>query len=116
MPTGSFAALTTPAPSSPSQIGTINDRTRMIRGTDLSSYQHRQQQRRTRRQQRPATNATGPSKLPPQIGSGISAPVPTACEDTETIIDRLDTHTKGGITTILDRIDELEAKITTTRP
>ena len=37
-------------------------------------------------------------------------------EDTETIIDRLDTHTKGGITTILDRIDELEAKITTKRP
>ena len=34
-------------------------------------------------------------------------------EDTETIIDRLDTHTKGGITTILDRLDSLEAKITT---
>jgi len=37
-------------------------------------------------------------------------------EDTETIIDRLDTHTKGGITTILDRIDELEATITTKHP
>jgi hypothetical protein len=34
-------------------------------------------------------------------------------EDTETIIDRLNSHTKGGITTILDRLDSLEAKITT---
>ena len=37
-------------------------------------------------------------------------------EDTETILDRLDTHTKGGITTILERIDGLEAKIIPKHP
>ena len=46
-------------------------------------------------------------------GEASEARAQKTFEDTETIIDRLDTHTKGGITTILDRIDELEAKITT---
>jgi hypothetical protein len=49
-------------------------------------------------------------------GEASEARAQKTFEDTETIIDRLDTHTKGGITTILDRIDELEAKITTKRP
>jgi hypothetical protein len=48
-------------------------------------------------------------------GEASEARAQKTFEDTETIIDRLDTHTKGGITTILDRIDELEAKITTKR-
>ena len=46
-------------------------------------------------------------------GEASEARAQKTFEDTETIIDRLDTHTKGGITTILDRIDELEAKIPT---
>jgi hypothetical protein len=49
-------------------------------------------------------------------GEASEARAQKTFEDTETIIDRLDTHTKGGITTILDRIDELEAKMTTKRP
>jgi hypothetical protein len=49
-------------------------------------------------------------------GEASDARAQKTFEDTETIIDRLDTHTKGGITTILDRIDELEAKITTKHP
>jgi hypothetical protein len=32
-------------------------------------------------------------------------------EDTETIVDRLDTHTQGGITTLLDELRTLEAKL-----
>lgn len=32
-------------------------------------------------------------------------------DDTEVILDRLDVHTEGGITAILDRLDELEAKL-----
>ena len=32
-------------------------------------------------------------------------------EDTELVADRLDTHTKGGITEILDRLDKLEANL-----
>jgi hypothetical protein len=49
-------------------------------------------------------------------GEASDARAQKTFEDTETIIDRLDTHTKGGITTILDRLDELEAKITTKQP
>jgi len=49
-------------------------------------------------------------------GEASEARAQKTFEDTETIIDRLDTHTKGGITTILDRIDELEAAITTKHP
>jgi hypothetical protein len=32
--------------------------------------------------------------------------------DTETILDRLDEHTAGGITAVIARVDELEAKLT----
>lgn len=46
-------------------------------------------------------------------GEASDARAEKTFEDTETIIDRLDTHTKGGITIILDRLDELEAKIMT---
>jgi hypothetical protein len=31
--------------------------------------------------------------------------------DTEVVMDRLDEHTAGGITTVLDRIDALEKKL-----
>ena len=31
-------------------------------------------------------------------------------EDVETVLDRLDEHTAGGIKTVLDRLDALEAK------
>ena len=49
-------------------------------------------------------------------GEASEARAQKTFEDTETIIDRLDLHTKGGITTILERIDELEAKITAKEP
>jgi hypothetical protein len=32
-------------------------------------------------------------------------------EDTEVVVDRLDEHTKGGIKTILDRLDQIEARL-----
>jgi hypothetical protein len=32
-------------------------------------------------------------------------------EDTEIVVDRLDEHTAGGIKTILDRLDQLEARL-----
>ena len=32
-------------------------------------------------------------------------------EDTELVVDRLDEHTAGGIKTILDRLDQLEARL-----
>ena len=32
-------------------------------------------------------------------------------EDTEVVVDRLDEHTAGGIRTILDRLDEIEARL-----
>jgi hypothetical protein len=32
-------------------------------------------------------------------------------EDTEIVVDRLDTHTAGGIKTILDRLDQIEARL-----
>ena len=32
-------------------------------------------------------------------------------EDTEVVVDRLDEHTAGGIKTILDRLDEIEARL-----
>jgi hypothetical protein len=32
-------------------------------------------------------------------------------EDTETIVDRLDYHTSGGIKVILDRLDQIEARL-----
>jgi hypothetical protein len=34
--------------------------------------------------------------------------------DTEVILDRLDSHTQGGITDILDRLDELERRLART--
>jgi hypothetical protein len=37
-------------------------------------------------------------------------------EDTEVIVDRLDEHTAGGIRTILDRLDALEAVVTAALP
>lgn len=49
-------------------------------------------------------------------GEASDARAQKTFEDTETIIDRLDLHTKGGITAILDRIDALEAKLTTKHP
>jgi hypothetical protein len=32
-------------------------------------------------------------------------------EDTEAIVDRLDEHTAGGIRTVLDRLDQIEARL-----
>ena len=32
-------------------------------------------------------------------------------EDTEVVVDRLDEHTAGGIRTILDRLDQIEARL-----
>jgi hypothetical protein len=32
-------------------------------------------------------------------------------EDTEIVVDRLDEHTAGGIKTILDRLDQIEARL-----
>ena len=32
-------------------------------------------------------------------------------EDTEVVVDRLDEHTAGGIKTILDRLDQIEARL-----
>lgn len=33
-------------------------------------------------------------------------------EDTELLVDRLDEHTAGGVRTILDRLDQIEARLT----
>lgn len=35
-------------------------------------------------------------------------------EDTEIVVDRLDEHTAGGIKTILDRLDQMEARLHST--
>ena len=35
-------------------------------------------------------------------------------EDTEIVVDRLDEHTTGGIKTILDRLDQIEARLPST--
>lgn len=50
------------------------------------------------------------------VGQRVQAAVSDArslkqFEDTETIVDRLDTTTKGGIKTVLDRLDQMEAKL-----
>lgn len=37
-------------------------------------------------------------------------------EDTELIVDRLDVHTEGGLKTILDRLEVLEAAMKTDLP
>lgn len=47
-------------------------------------------------------------------GQASEARAQKTFEDTETIIDRLDIHTAGGLTAVLDRIDELEAKLKAT--